>query len=197
MRSFHTTIFLALFLPAAAALGEDYPVYDNGVLTLPRVDAPDQVGQYQGATFLLTPQGTWELTGLQVRGTETLYPVAVDSVEVVKTGTAPVSVYLRVYKYNDRACDYAGPKQAHQRLTGTRFEVDVSAPRMPSSPDDPIICTGDIRNYRLTVPLQIYGLGAGTYTYDVNGVSGSFTLDSDNKYADDCDEGWPPYVRCP
>lgn len=196
MHGFHSTAFSALFLAATAALGGDDPTYDNGILTLPRVDAPDQVGQYQDVTFQLTPQGTWNLTGLQVRGVENLGQVAVDSVEVVKTGTVPVSVYLRVYKYNDR-CGYAGPKRIHQRLTGARFEVDVSAAYIPSSPDNPLICTADIKNYRLTVPLQVYGLSAGTYEYSVNGITGSFTLDGDNKHADDCDESSPPYVRCP
>lgn len=193
MRNAHSILFSTLLLAATAALGDDHPIYDNGVLTLPRVDVPGQVGQYQDVTFQLTPQGTWELTGLQVRGVENLRQVAVDTVEAVKTGATPVSVYLRVYQYNT-TCGYKGSKRVHQRLTGTHFAVDVSAPMVS---DGAITCTADIKNYRLTVPLQVYGLSAGTYTYDVNGVRGEFTLDSDNKYADDCDESWPPYVRCP
>ena len=38
------------------------PSYENGVLTIPRVDTPDQIGNYQDATLKFDPQlNTWIL----------------------------------------------------------------------------------------------------------------------------------------
>jgi hypothetical protein len=50
-------------------------------------------------------------------------------------------------------------------------------------------------DFQVTIPLDVYGLSAGTYTYDVNGVTGSFTLGSDNGFADDCKSSYLPH--CP
>lgn len=51
-----------------------------------------------------------------------------------------------------------------------------------------------MRAYRTTVPLKVYGLPAGTYTYTVNGTaSGTLTLSRDNKFAEDC----PVNMKCP
>ena len=58
---------VALFL-STPALAADYPVYrDEGVLTLPRVDIPEQVGKYQEVTFRLTSRDL--IHGFQVIGT--------------------------------------------------------------------------------------------------------------------------------
>jgi hypothetical protein len=40
---------------------------------------------------------------------------------------------------------------------------------------------------RITVPLDVYGLPMGTYTFSVNGVRrGMFTLQRNNRFAEDC-----------
>ena len=43
-----------------------------------------------------------------------------------------------------------------------------------------LICIQTIKPYEEKVALDVYGLSAGTYQVDVNGVMGSFTLDVDN-----------------
>jgi hypothetical protein len=171
----------------STTFGEDRAVFDNGaILTLPSVDTPDQVGKYQDVTFqwLSPPQNTWALTSLQMLGTPALAQVPVNTVEVVKTGSLPAGVYLRA-SGTDSRCD-SGPGRIHQRLVGTRFEVDISA--LHTAPSNGTQgCTQNVRSFKITVPLQVYGLAAGTYSYSVNGITGTFALDSDNKFAGDCD----------
>lgn len=58
----------------------------------------------------------------------------------------------------------------------------------------PSACPAMMYPYHYTVPLDVYGLAAGTYSYEVNGVkSGTFTLQQDNKFPEDC----PLYLNCP
>jgi len=177
----------ALFV-SAPALAADSPVYrDEGVLTLPRVDIPEQVGKYQEVTFRLTPQGVFELSGIQVLGTQKLGPVwSVDAVEVIKTATFPVSVYLRA-SGSTSGCSYSGPGRVHQRLEGTRFDVGLSVSTTDAYANGEIFCAAEMRDFKMTVPLEVYGLSAGTYSYNVHGITGTFSLASDNKFPDDCD----------
>jgi hypothetical protein len=42
------------------------------------------------------------------------------------------------------------------------------------------VCTEALVPFEERIPLDVYGLPAGTYTVDVNGVTGTFTLDVDN-----------------
>ena len=51
-----------------------------------------------------------------------------------------------------------------------------------------LICIQTIKPYEETVALDVYGLVAGTYQVDVNGVIDSFTLDVDNILPDTEDE---------
>lgn len=186
MKSAYLFLSAASVLCSAAAIAADNPGYNSTVLTIPRVDTPDQIGQYQDAVLQLTPQGTFTITGLKDLGRSTVYNVGnVQTVEVRKSGTLPVSVYLQV-KGTANACDFDGPARLHQRQQGTRFDVNISASHI--KPFSMVtVCTADIRPFRLTVPLEVYGLAAGTYTYNVNGISGSFSLEADNKFSDDCD----------
>jgi hypothetical protein len=186
MKSTYLLLSAASVLCSAAAIAADNPAYNGPVLTIPRVDSPGQVGQYQDAVLQLTPQGSFTVTGLKDLGRSTVYNVgAIETVEVRKSGTLPVSVYLQV-KGTASACDFNGPARLHQRQQGTRFDVNISASHI-SPPSAMQVCTADIRPFKLTVPLEVYGLAAGTYTYNVNGVTGSFSLEADNKFSDDCD----------
>ncbi len=176
----------ALFF-STTAFSADYSVYNDGVLTLPNVDTPDQVGKYQEVTFQLTPQGTWVLSGLQELGIRNLGPVQwVSAVEVIKTSTVPVSVYLRA-SGSTWGCGHSGPGRIHQRLEGTRFDVGLSASYTDAVVNGEILCAAEMRDFKMTIPLEVYGLSAGTYSYNVNGITGTFSLESDNTFPDDCD----------
>lgn len=192
IRIFHTCLAL-LWLPLAA-LAADSPDYQANALTVPRVDTPEQVGQYQDATLRLGQDGKWQLEDL--RSLENNYGVSkiwVMSAEVIKTESFPVGVYLRTQNGEGWVCDFDGKFRLQQRRQDRHFEVAILAPRVRNPP--PHSCIGIVWDFRLTIPLDVYGLSAGTYTYDVNGVTGSFTLDSDNGFADDCKSSYLSY--CP
>jgi len=173
-------------LCSAAVCAADIPVFNSNVLTLPRIDSSEQPGLYQDVVLQYTAQGQLTVLQLEQLGKGKVYNLGqVEAVEVKKTGTLPVSVYLQV-SGTAGACDFTGPARAHQRLQGSRFDVNISAPhRNPVTSVQ--VCTADIRPFKITVPLRVYGLAAGTYSYNVNGLTGSFTLEANNRFADDCD----------
>lgn len=55
------------------------------------------------------------------------------------------------------------------------FWIEITTVR---TTDDP--CAQVLTPFEETVPLEVYGLPAGTYTVDVNGTRETFTLDVDN-----------------
>lgn len=190
MKQINAVFGAAALALASPAFAVDAPSLLGNTLTIPRVDSSAQVGKYQGGVFELQVDGSWRLNGVETLGTPRIGKAPVSTVEVVKSGTLPVAVYLRASGVQS-SCGFDGAARVHQRLTGTHFEVAISARHTDSATAELtngyIVCTADIRPFKMTVPLDVYGLDAGTYTYDVNGVTGSFTLDSANKYADDCD----------
>lgn len=186
MRNFvNLTAVLALCCPLSAWSSEA-PIFQSQTLTVPRVDTSSQVGKYQDGVLQQKASGEWILTSVQALGEGTLYNVlGVGSVEVIKTTSHPVMVYLRVSGH-DLPCDHTGPERIHQRMVGSRFDVNISSQHL--FPNTGVYyCPHIYRPYKITIPLNVYGLSAGTYTYQVNGAStGSFTLESANKFADDC-----------
>lgn len=183
-----TRMGLLLPLFAAASAGAQLaPGYHAGKLTVPRVDTPEQVGRFQDGVLQLTPQGTFSITGLQELGLGPVYPLlGIEKVEVVVSAGLPSSVFLRVSGV-DPTCDYAGGLRLHQRRNGERFEVAISAPHHAVL-GAAAACPANIRPYRITVPLEVYGLAAGSYSFTVNGgFVGQFTLAQANRFADDCD----------
>ena len=178
----------AVFVALSCSLtwSAESPSYQAQKLTVPRVDTPEQVGKFQDGVMQQKPSGEWIITSLQTLGDGTLYNVlGIGSVEVIKTTSHPVMVYLRVSGH-DLPCDHLGPERIYQRMVGSRFDVNVSSQHL--FPNTGVYyCPHIYRPYKITIPLNVYGLSAGTYTYQVNGVSsGSFTLENANKFADDC-----------
>ncbi len=180
-------MFIALFWLPLAALAADSPDYQGGVLTVPRVDTSEQVGQYQDATLRLGQDGKWQLESLRsMEYNAGVLKMPVVSIEPVVTQSFPVGVYLRAVTYFP-SCGYRDTVKLLQRRQGTHIEAAITIAYRPQLPDDGYACTGEAPVLiKLTIPLDVYGLSAGTYTYDLNGVTGSFTLDSDNGFADDC-----------
>lgn len=184
-----------LALPLRSSAGQ--PGYDNGILAIPQADGPAQVGQFQDASFSLQPDGSWRLTDVKILNSGRLGKASVNAVEVVVSGTTPVSVFLRASGVIS-TCGFEDPVRVHQRKVGTRFEIGIST--LWRTTVGVITCPAMLFPFKVTIPLDIYGLSAGTYAYDVNGIGGSFVLGSDNKFSDDCDtasmiaQGTCPYV---
>lgn len=175
-----------------------HPQLAGNLLTLPRVDSPERPGQYQAVRFERQADGRWQLLGFEAQDTPRVGMVRVDQVEVVKTSSFPVAVYLRA-SGAQAACGYDGLARVSQRLVGERFEVSISARHNDFATQQltmgSLVCTADYRAYKMTVPLSVYGLRAGSYAYSVNGVTGRFTLDADNVLPGDCDAGEPAERR--
>ncbi|MFA6313059.1 MAG: hypothetical protein WC681_16380, partial [Sterolibacterium sp.] len=178
MNKLNALLAAVVLFTSTAAYPEDNPIYnDNGVLTIPRVDTAGQVGQYQDVVFQYVSQGNWTISSGQILGTGRLErPGVVTQVAVIKSGTLPVNVYLRADGYRPNGCPYSGLARIHQRQVGSLFDVGISALSMSDSADT--TCGASIMPFKVTIPLQVYGLSAGTYTYSVNGVTGTLTLAS-------------------
>ncbi len=174
-------------LPLNFAFGTDAPVYKDGLLTIPSVNTAEQVGQYQDVTFKLTEQGTWQLLNVKTIGpvafgTPGVWLAWVDRVDAIKTNTFPVQVFLRV-SGGFSPCNNATLGQINQRLENNRFDLAITYNFLVSNP--PVICAQGMVNFIKTLPLPVYGLSASTYSYNVNGTTGTFELTADNKYPGD------------
>lgn len=174
-----------LFLQINSAMSAEAPVFQDGLLTIPTVNTPNQVGQYQAVTFEFTAQDGWQLLDFKEVGTRGLgLDAMIEAVELVKTDTVPVQVLLRVTGYFSDGCPSLG--QINHRLEGNQFEVVIHS---NTETELLLACTAAIVPFRKTIPLPVYGLSAGTYTYLVNGNnSGTFDLAVDNELSGDCED---------
>jgi inhibitor of cysteine peptidase len=66
--------------------------------------------------------------------------------------------------------------QITQTREGNSFKVTITTIRPANQ-----MCTQAIVPFEQTIALDVYGLKAGTYAVDVNGVTGTFTLDVNNE----------------
>ena len=193
-------IFFALIialLPINFALGADVPVYKDGLLTIPSVSTVDsgvslaeQVGKYQDVTFKLTEQGLWQLQSAkgisEFTGTSRLSLAGVDKVDVVKTDTFPVQVFLRI---SGAVFACRSINQINQRLENNQFYITLAGQPDRDPAKNP--CVTSMELFQRTISLPVYGFPAGIYSFDVNGTNGTkdskgtFELTADNKYPGD------------
>lgn len=185
MKNLLAMLYIAL-LPLGAAIAANSPVYQNGLLTIPSVNTPETAGKYQHVTFKLTDQGTWQLLGGRELGvnigvTSLMLPfMQAAEVTVIKTDSFPVQVFLRI-NAGMNPCSSLG--QIIQRRENNRFDVTVTVQFDYDSRTQS--CGASFVPIIRTIPLNVYGLGAGTYSYDINGIKGVFELTADNKYSGD------------
>jgi hypothetical protein len=86
----------ALLAPVAGWCG-DSPSLQGQVLFLPRVDTPEQVGQYQNGTLRRNADGTWSVLSTQALGEGDLSQLqGIGSVVVHATDSVPSAIYLKV-----------------------------------------------------------------------------------------------------
>jgi inhibitor of cysteine peptidase len=102
---------------------------------------------------------------------EDLAPV--ESVEVMILESFPVQVRLLVAGNLPDGCTELDD------WTVTRDD-DTFSVTLPTTRTEDAMCTQALVPYEVTIPLDVAGLAAGTYTVDVNGVTAQFTLDVDN-----------------
>ena len=97
----------------------------------------------------------------------------VESTEIMVLESFPVQIHVIAKGYLPDGCTEID--RAEAKRDGNTFTVTITTKR----PKD-MMCTQAIVPYEKRVPLDVYGLKAGTYDVNVNTVTDSFELSSDN-----------------
>jgi inhibitor of cysteine peptidase len=114
-----------------------------------------------GEPAIPTPQGGDD-TGL----------AQVESIDILILESFPVQVHVLARGTLPDSCTTID--QISKERDGTTFRVTLITARPAEA------CAQVLTPFEETIPLDVYGLDAGTYTVDVNGVTGTFTLEFDN-----------------
>ena len=99
--------------------------------------------------------------------------VVVDRVEIQVLESLPVQVQVAVYGKLPDACSLI--EEVEHSREGNAYQVTLKIARRAEAR-----CAPNPTPFEYTVPLEVIGLKAGSYTVDVHGVSGSFALAADN-----------------
>lgn len=156
----------------------DYPVYKDGKLTIPRVDTDAQTGNYQKVEFQFDhSSNSWKLINLVetkiIPGPATYE----EKVEAIIVDASPVQVFLKITGQFSDGCAFF--QQINQVFKDNTFKITLHLGPNPFPSDR--VCTMALVPYEKIIPLEVYGLPAGTYEYSVNGEhTGAFTLAKDN-----------------
>jgi hypothetical protein len=173
------TIFSILTLNISYA-EENWPLYDNFVLTIPFVDTLKTSGEYQDAKFEYTEQNGWQL--LDYKNSKLLNSITdeialgIEKVEMIKIDTFPIQVFLKVTGILFSECGELG--LIRNKLSGRKFTVFIY------DRNDAFTCisSGGTTSFSKIIPLDVYSLDAGEYEYNVNSnFSGVFSLSKDNR----------------
>lgn len=162
-------------------------VLEGTRLFIPTVNTQGEVAKYQNAVFTHVGGAEWRLLSFDETGNG-VYLAPVTEVWPLVTDTFPAHVLLRVRGVFGSGCGDLG--RITQRRNGDRFTVVIN--RAPS-PGTDIVCSMGMVPFTTTISLPVYGLAAGGYSYDVNGITGTFELTRDNALPGDCpnvSEGW-------
>ncbi len=97
----------------------------------------------------------------------------VESIEILVLESFPVQIHVVAKGYLPDGCTEID--RVEEKRDGNTFTVTITTKR----PKD-MMCTQAIVPYEKVVPLDVYGLKAGTYDVNVNTVTDSFELSIDN-----------------
>ncbi len=173
---FGIAVLLASLMAASLGQAQEAPSLRDKplLLTVPRVDTETVVGQYQNILFKMAGDGRWDLISGSVAN-----PVKIETVDTMVIGANPAQVFAKAVGYLPSACYQQGA--INIRRTGDLFEVAVGQIQLQTL----VACVQVVVPIKLTIPLDVYGLSAGTYRVNVNGVSGNFVLPVDNRLLGD------------
>jgi hypothetical protein len=101
---------------------------------------------------------------------------AVDRIEILLLESFPVQVHVVAHGYLADGCTQIGMATQRKDLHTNTFWVEVTTARDPDA-----ACTQATVPFEELIVLDVYGLPAGTYTVNVNGVTGTFALSVDNE----------------
>jgi len=99
----------------------------------------------------------------------------INDVQIVLMESWPLQAQAQISGELGDGCTELGQIRSHRE--GDTIYVRVETVRPAEA-----ICTQQLKMFEESVPLDIEGAPAGTYTVDVNGVTETFTLDQDNVF---------------
>lgn len=178
----HFTIIALLSLCFSSPTGylavhaDATPYFENGVLLVPTVNTEQETGKLQEVVIKLNDSGTISLVDFR-EGVENQY---IEAVSHQVTDTFPVQVFVQITGTFSHGCPASG--QINSRRIGNAFEIRayLANNRWLLDPGS-VACTAALEPFSIILPLDVYGLEAGEYTYTVNGsFAGAFTLESPN-----------------
>jgi hypothetical protein len=98
----------------------------------------------------------------------------VERIDILTLESFPVQIFVIASGYLPDPCTEI--YQIIQEIEGNKFFITITTHQAPGF----CIETEVIAPFEEVIPLEVYGLPAGTYTVEVNGVQGSFILEIDN-----------------
>lgn len=97
---------------------------------------------------------------------------SVDEIDILILESFPVQINVIASGNLSDPC--TGTSEVLQEKEGNTFFIIIKTYRSPG------FCIQVLALFEEIIPLEVYGLPAGTYTVDVNGVQDTFDLEVDN-----------------
>jgi inhibitor of cysteine peptidase len=96
----------------------------------------------------------------------------VEEIDILTLESFPVQIFVIARGYLPNPCTEI--YQISQEREGNSFFITIETYCSQE------VCIQVIAPFEEVIPLEVYGLPAGTYTVEVNGVQGTFILEIDN-----------------
>jgi inhibitor of cysteine peptidase len=96
----------------------------------------------------------------------------VEEIDILTLESFPVQIFVIASGYLPDPCTEIS--EVLQEIEGNAFFITIETYRSPG------FCIQVLAPFEEVIPLQVYGLPAGTYTVEVNGIQGTFDLEIDN-----------------
>lgn len=166
----------------STAYSEETPFFNGDTLIIPVIDTLKKSGEFQDVMFKFNDQGEWLLSDYKIGkeiGQEGNFEV-IKNVEIIKTETFPIQIFLRVSGVFPSGCESFG--RIKHKLIENNFNVAIYYDIDERHSTGEMACTQALVPFTRIIPLPVYGLQKGAYRYTVNGdFTGVFDLSSDNE----------------
>lgn len=96
----------------------------------------------------------------------------VEEIDILTLESFPVQIFVIARGYLPDPCTEIS--EVSQAKEGNSFFITIKTYRPPG------ICIQVLTPFEKIIPLEVYGLPAGTYLVEVNGVQDTFDLELDN-----------------
>lgn len=177
-----------VYIPKTSETGltEKTPFFDGERLNIPIVNTSTNLIGYKDVEFKRTEQGLWEL--LEYKENVALGALPLQNVELIATDTFPIQVYLKISGEFGSGCGSVG--HVTHSIIDNAYNVSIYSSYLGEFKfdgegriieEEPLGCTQALVPFEKTIPLSVYSLPAGEYTYNVNDrFTGTFNLEQDN-----------------